>query len=216
MPSRIALLLLLAIVGACGPSYRMALGLAEYSGLMPTSFRMGDTIQVYASEWEQRAYETEGASASSGKNPADFSWESSNPAIVKVIGPGLLVMTSGGVATLHVSGPKTSASVRLAVFPEGAAIRLLPRDPTINVGETLSLEVAALDQQGAEFARLAMPEAQVWYRLPVGPQADPVLQQLPGWSFQFLGRKSGSDSVHASAEIHRGPLLRDGIRVVVR
>ena len=218
MKSKLAVLVL-AVVAGCdigGPSYRIQIGLGQLSGDFPSSFRLGDTINVHASEWEQEFLQAEEPTSSSTTRPGDFTWESKDPNVVQVISPGRIVMKGQGVALLHVEGPRTSAAWRIVVFPTGSSIRILPRNPTVNVGVTLTFQVAAMNPQGVEFARLLYGEVSVAPKSAHRMPYEPILQQQPGSLIQMRAVKAGTDSVLATASIHLGPTLRDSITVVVR
>lgn len=85
--------------------------------------------------------------------PRTISWESSDPAVARVVN-GKVEALGAGTATVTASTGALKASARVTVrVPEFARLSLTPaKAQTLKKGDKLTLKVAALDRKGAKVA----------------------------------------------------------------
>lgn len=122
---------------------------------------LGDSMHVYVEADRDRfpvvAY-------SSSRRPESFAWTSSASAVAGVSALGLVRAKTTGAAWIGASAEGFRDSLLLRVARSDTTVTIVPRDPVLNVGDTLELRAPARTGTGTEFLA-------AWLRLSVGDDA---------------------------------------------
>lgn len=78
----------------------------------------------------------------------DVTFSSSDTAVARVAGTGVVLAVNVGSATVTVQGGPLTRGVSIAVIPQPATLDLAPRDTTLRQGHTVQLVVTVLDSGG--------------------------------------------------------------------
>ena len=100
---------------------------------------LGATVQLTAEAFDENGHAVTGA---------EFSWESSDPAVATVDAAGLVTAAGNGTATITASSGEASGSAVVTVTQSMATVEVSPSAETIALGSTLQLTAAGFDESG--------------------------------------------------------------------
>jgi uncharacterized protein YjdB len=100
---------------------------------------VGDTLRLAAEALDANGHAVAGA---------EFSWESSDEAVVTVSAAGLVTAVANGTATVTAASGSASGSATVTVAQVAAAVEVTPSVDTLTAGQTLRLSAEAADANG--------------------------------------------------------------------
>ena len=185
-------------------------------GGIPIWQRVGDTVRVYASEWVQGYEATEPVGPGSDRAPELFEWSSSNPTVAEVLPPGRLVMRAMGETRIGAKGPSAASYQRLVVCARNAELRILPRDPVLNIGETLEVEITLVSPgAGLCDSFAARSDPTTFGGAGAGPPLLEAISSTLERPRRFKAVRSGNNWYVTTMYFAQG-YISDSIRVTVR
>jgi hypothetical protein len=214
-----ALVALVTLSACLDEDYELAVSVGPTgTGLRPLGYQLGDTVQFVAAEIVSAKSRYGPTGPTSADDPARFSWASSNSSVADMIGPGRFVMRGTGEDSIAVETATVRHVFRIVVVPRVTSLRLAPHDATIDIGETVTMDVDPLDAGGNVISSIKSIPRMIIAR--PSPSASGVYAVLMDGSdlppFVLHGVQSGTGRVPVVLNIYRPNMLGDTAIVVVR
>ena len=115
----------------------------EVSPPTSTLAALDDTVRLAATALDANGHEVV---------DAEFAWFSDDHSVATVNRSGLVTAVGNGTATITATADSLSGTAEVTVSQEVAAVDVTPSTATLAVGNTVTLEAAALDANGHEVA----------------------------------------------------------------
>ncbi len=152
-------------------------------GNPPPAFQVGDTVQFLAEEGYFEAT-CRTPARPSDQSPDKYEWRTSGPS-AEVLDGGLIAFSDTGDFQLTVSTSHVQDIITRRIVSRVAEVRLTPNDVIVDVGDTVSFLVEALDEAGS-----VIPELNLASRLL-------RLHGKPNdWENPIAGNMADNDGIH--------------------
>jgi hypothetical protein len=218
----------LSLGSCCEPGIRsVELGIGPFiAGVSAAYVWLGDSLSFEAIAGTDPREFCYHQLFTSAQLPNRFTYQSSNPSVATVSSLGVLVTHSLGVTNVAVmTSGVTSQVLPVIVGPQVAAIRFSPEPATIQVGDTLSVRIDALDNAGqvAAGAQLHVgltdaPKDSIAMEVSVPRPVPPSFELATPVTVRFLGLRPGVATLEVDVprySVRLAPVIIDSLSIVV-